>query len=132
MLKRVFSAIGWIGSILVFIAVGIRFLQPVWDRAAYWTAWAGLILVLLYLASQWRELGRVFSRRQARYGSLAATSILAVLGILVAVNYLAAKQDKRWDLTANQQFSLSPQTHNVLKKLDGPLKILVFARQPDF
>lgn len=132
MLKRLFSAIGWLGSVLVFIAVGIRFLHPVWDRAAYWTAWAGLALVVIYLASQWREFGRLFSRRQARYGSLAITSILAVLGILIAVNYLAAKQDKRWDLTANKLFSLSPQTHNVLSKLDAPLKILVFARQPEF
>lgn len=132
MLKRLFSAVGWIGSILVFIAVGIRFLHPVWDRAAYWTAWAGLVLVLLYLASQWREIGRIFSRRGTRYGSLAITSILAMLGILVAVNYVAAKQDKRWDLTANHAFSLSPQTHKVLAQLDAPLKMLVFARQPDF
>ena len=55
----------------------------------------------------------VFSRRQARYGTLAATSVLVVLGILVAINYIGARQNKRWDLTANKQFSLSDQSRNV-------------------
>jgi hypothetical protein len=60
----------------------------------------GLVCVLLYTLSQWREIGAVFPRRQARYGTLAATSVLVVLGILVAINYIGARQNKRWDLTA--------------------------------
>ena len=39
--------------------------------------------MLLYILSQWREIGRAFSGRQARYGTLAAASVLVVLGILV-------------------------------------------------
>ena len=44
-----------------------------------------------------------------------------VLGILFAINYIGSKQKKRWDLTANKQFSLSDQTRNVVGKLDAPL-----------
>src|SRR5262249_27196834 len=55
-----------------------------------------------------------------------------VLGILVAVNYIGVRQKKRWDLTANQSFSLSDQTRNVLGKLDAPLQVMVFAQETDF
>ncbi len=58
--------------------------------------------MLLYMLGQWREIGRLLQRRQARYGTLVVVSILVVLAILVAVNYLGARQNKRWDLTANQ------------------------------
>jgi len=44
----------------------------------------------------------------------------------VAVNYVSTRQNKRWDLTANQQFSLSDQTTKLLKDLKAPVKFLVF------
>ena len=59
-------------------------------------------------------------------------SILVVLGILVAINYIGSRQNKRWDLTANKQFSLSDQSRNVAAKLDAPLQVQVFAQEPQF
>ena len=132
MVNRILSIVGWIGTAMVFVALAIRFLYPAKEQWAYYLAWAGLVCVLLYTLGQWREIAKVFSRRQARYGTLAATSVLVVLGILVAINYIGAKQNKRWDLTANKQFSLADQTRNVLAKLDAPLQVLVFAKDEDF
>jgi len=132
MLNRILSVVGWLGTGLVLVAVAIRFGFPAKDQYAYYLAWAGLVCVLAYTLGQWREIARVFGRRQARYGTLAGVSVLVVLGILVAINYIGAKQNKRWDLTANKQFSLSDQTRTVLSKLDEPLQILVFAQETDF
>src|SRR6478672_3821821 len=132
MLNRILSLIGWLGTAMVFVAVAIRFGLPAKDQYAYYLAWAGLVCVLAYTLGQWREIARVFSRRQARYGTLAGISILVVLGILFAINYIGAKQKKRWDLTSNKQFSLSDQTRNVLSKLDSPLQVMVFAQEPEF
>jgi ABC-type uncharacterized transport system involved in gliding motility auxiliary subunit len=132
MLNRILSIVGWIGTALVFAAVAIRFGYPAKEQWAYYMAWAGLVCVLLYTLGQWREIAKVFSRRQARYGTLAATSVVVVLGILIAINYIGAKQNKRWDLTANKQFSLSDQSRNVLVKLDSPLQVLVFAKDEEF
>ena len=132
MMNRILSLIGWLGTAMVFVAVAIRFGYPAKEQWAFYLAWGGLVCVLLYTLSQWREIGGVFSRRQARYGTLAATSVLVVLGILVAINYIGARQNKRWDLTAAKQFSLSDQSRNVLSKLDAPLEVLVFAQEPDF
>src|SRR5262249_17792116 len=55
-----------------------------------------------------------------------------VLAILTLVNYISLYQNKRWDLTANKQFSLSDQSRNVLQKLDSPLQVTVFAQEPEF
>lgn len=132
MLNQVLGIVGWLGTALVFAAVAIRFLRPAWDQYAYWTAISGLVCVLLYTLSQWREIGRAFQRRQARFGTMAAVSVVAVLGILVIANYLAGRQNKRWDLTASKTFSLSDQSLKIVRGLDAPVKMLVFAQEPDF
>ncbi len=88
--------------------------------------------MVVYTISQWREIARMFSRRQTRQGTLAATSVLIVLAILVAINYIAKQQTKRWDLTAAKQYTLSDQSRNILAKLDAPLEILVFDRETEF
>ncbi|MBI3050286.1 MAG: GldG family protein [Acidobacteria bacterium] len=132
MFYRILSILGWIGTALVFGAVAIRFVRPEWNQYATWGAWAGLALVVLYTLGQWREILNYFRRRQARYGALATTGVLAALAITVAVNYLASRQNKRWDLTANQQNSLSEQTVKVLQGLQGPVKFTVFDRQTEF
>lgn len=131
-MKRILDLIGWFGFALVLIAVAIRFGFPAKEQYAYYFAWAGLVAVLLYTLGQWREIAAVFQGRQARYGTLAGVSILVVLAILVAINYIGAKQNKRWDLTTSKAFSLSDQTRTILSKLDSPLQILVFAQEPDF
>src|SRR5262245_50238228 len=132
MIQRILSIVGWLGMLLVIVAVGIRFGMPAREQYAFYLAWAGLVAVLIYTLGQWREIAAAFSGRQARYGTLAGVSILVVLGILAAINYIGSKQNKRWDLTANKQFSLSDQSRNVLSKLDSPLQIRVFAQEPEF
>ena len=132
MLKRILGLLGWLGVALVFAAVAIRFLKPEWQQYYNGLAIAGLVCTLLYILSQWREIGQAFAGRQARFGTLAAASVLVVFGILVAINYLSARHNRRWDLTAAHQFSLSDQTKKVLRDLKAPVRIRVFARSDDF
>jgi ABC-type uncharacterized transport system involved in gliding motility auxiliary subunit len=132
MMNRILSLIGWLGTAMVFVAVAIRFGYPAKEQWAYYLAWGGLVCVLAYTLGQWREIAKLFERRQARYGTLMGVSILVVLGILVAINYIGSKQNKRWDLTANKQFSLSDQSRNVVAKLDSPMQVQVFAQEPQF
>ncbi len=49
-----------------------------------------------------------------------------VLAILGAINWIAARQNKRWDLTAAGQFSMSDQTKQLLQSLKKPVTIRVF------
>src|SRR5258708_22189886 len=132
MLKRILGLLGWLGVALVFAAVAIRFLKPEWQQYYNGLPIAGLVCTLLSILSQWREIGQAFAGRQARFGTLAAASVLVVLAILVAINYLGNRHNKRWDLTAAKQFSLSDQTKKVLHDLNEPVKVRVFARSDEF
>lgn len=132
MLKRIIDILGWLGVALVVSAVLVRAWQP--ENVEVWRglAIAGLVTIVLYVAGQWREIGEAFQRRQTRYGALSAASVLIVLGILAGINYIAHRQNKRWDLTAAQQFSLSDQTRRVLGSLTQPLQIEVYSRTDRF
>lgn len=131
MVKRILGLLGWLGVALVFAAVAIRFLKPEWQPYYNGLAIAGLVCTLLYILSQWREIGQSFAGRQARFGTLTAASVLVVLAILVAINYLGTRHDKRWDLTNAKQFSLSDQTKKVLADLKEPVKVRVYTRSDD-
>ncbi len=132
MVNRILSLVGWLGTALVLVSLAIRFGYPAKEQYVPYFAWAGLVCLLAYMLGQWRDIAKVFQRRQARYGALTGASVLTVLAILVAVNYIGAKQKKRWDLTANKVFSLSDQSRNVVAKLDAPLQVVVFAQDTDF
>jgi ABC-type uncharacterized transport system involved in gliding motility auxiliary subunit len=128
MLNTIFGIIGWVGTLLVFVALAIRMFRPQWDQYAYWAAIAGLVLVLLYTLSQWREILRSFQKRETKLGAMTSISVIAVLAILVGVNYLVSRRDKRWDLTAAGTYTLSEQTIKVLNNLKTPVKFVVFGR----
>lgn len=128
MANKIFGIIGWIGTALVFGAVALRMFRPEWNQYATYMAWAGLASVLLYMAGQWRDVANFYKGRGARYGTMSLVSIVVFLGILVAVNYLATRQSKRWDFTANQVYSLSDQTIKILSELKEPVKFVVFER----
>ena len=130
MLKRILGIVGWLGTALVLAAVAVRFLRPEWDAYAYWLAWAGLVCILLYTLGQWREIARLLrAAAGAARHDLRRRASSSCSGILVAINYLASRENKRWDLTAAGQFTLSDQTRKVLQGLDAPLKVLVFEQE---
>ena len=49
--------------------------------------------------------------------------IVAMLGILVAFNFIAARGKARIDLTEERAYTLSEGTRNILAKLDTPVQI---------
>lgn len=131
-MAKIAALIGWIGTALVVVALGLRFLKPELDVYRTYTAWAGLACILVYLIAQWRESATGASARTTKMGTMSVVSIVAMLAILVAVNYLGVRQNKRWDFTANQVFSLSEQTLKVLRGLDAPARLTVYDQATQF
>lgn len=86
----------------------------------------GAIAIIGWLVASWGQLGSIAGSRRTRYGANAAIYSLAFIGLLIAVNYIAARYPHRFDLTAEKVFSLSPQSDNVLKSLKRPLKMYGF------
>jgi len=126
MLNTIFGIVGWIGTLLVFAGVAIRMFRPEWDQYAYWAAIAGLVCVVLYTLTQWRDIARSFQKRETKLGAMMSISVVAVLAILIGVNWVVTRRDKRWDLTAAASYTLSDQTVKVLGGLKTPVKVLVF------
>jgi len=126
MAQRILGILSWVGVALVFGALVVQFAKPEWQDYARYGAYTGLGLVLLYTLGQWREIVAFFRRRNARYGTIAASSVVVVLGILIAINYLSDRRNKRWDLTENKQYSLSEQSNKLLASLTAPARFMVF------
>ena len=127
-MKRLVGLLGWLGVVLVVIALGLRVWRPEMQPTYRALAIAGLIVTGLYALSQWRDVARSFSGRNVRLGSMAAGSVALVLAILVGVNWISSRQNKRWDFTEGGQFSLSDQTRQILRGLTKPLGVKVFYR----
>jgi ABC-type uncharacterized transport system involved in gliding motility auxiliary subunit len=124
--KRVLGLLGWLGVVLVLAGVALRFLKPELQQWYQGLAIAGLVVTAIYTLSQWRDIARSFQGRNVKYGSIAFGGIVVVLGILVGINWIAAQQNKRWDLTAAKQFSLSDQTIKIVTELKKPVTARVY------
>ena len=132
MSKKLSELLGWVGIALVGGALVVRFTMPDQQEVWWWSAVAGIVVIGLYGLTQWRDIIDSLGVRQARYGALATSSIILALGILVAINFILLRQNKRWDLTAGNQYSLSDQTVQILESLESPIRIVVFARDVEF
>jgi ABC-type uncharacterized transport system involved in gliding motility auxiliary subunit len=124
--KKLLGLLGWLGLALVVAALVLWMAKPDWESTRRGLALAGLVVTAIYTASQWRDIARSFGGRQAKYGSIAAGGVVVFLGLLVAVNYISNRQNKRWDLTAAKQFSLSDQTKKILTDLKRPVSVKVY------
>ena len=125
-MKKLIGVLGWLGVVLVAAAVVIRFSKPELLEWSQRLALAGLVATVLYMLGYWRDISRSFQGRNVKYGSIALSSVVLVLGILIGVNWIASRQNKRWDLTASKQYSLSDQTRKILTELKQPVTIRVF------
>ena len=132
MSKKLSELLGWVGIALVGGALVVRFTMPDQQEVWWWSAVAGIVVIGLYGLTQWRDIIDSLGVRQARYGALAASSVILALGILVAINFILLRQNTRWDLTAGSQYSLSDQTVQILESLESPIRIVVFARDVEF
>jgi gliding motility-associatede transport system auxiliary component len=86
----------------------------------------GILLLVLYLTSSRENLSTFLGERSTKYGANAVVYSLIFLAILVAVNYLAARHNHRFDLTKQNVFSLSTQSSGALAKLDKPIEVVAF------
>ena len=78
-----------------------------------------------YILLDPQRIRSVLSGRQASYGSNALIMVLAFLGIVIAINYLAYSNDIQWDWTEDQTYTLTSASVNIAKSL--PLSVTVDA-----
>ncbi len=80
----------------------------------------------------WKDrIGGGSGRRMLEGANLAVYTVI-VVAIGVLANWFVNRHDRRWDLTPNQKYSLSPQSIKMLKGLDRDVTIYVFDRERSF
>lgn len=92
---------------------------------------SALLCLLLFAVVHFSRLKAFSARRSTRMGANSLLMILLFVSILAIVNFLAARHSIRWDLSENQNFSLSPQTYRVLRSLPREVLVTVFTREKD-
>ena len=128
-LKRLVDFLAPLGFILAVAAVAWSRISPFGKalpgELRYYLL-AALALVLAHLVLRFEDVMRLVGRRQLKYGGNTLVLVLAVLGILAGVNYVVARNTKRFDLTKDQRYSLSDQTRKVVSGLQQDVKITYF------
>ena len=92
---------------------------------------SALLCLITFVVAHFSGLKAFSARRSTRIGANSILMIFLFVAILMIVNFLAARHSIRWDLSENQNFSLAPQTHRVLRNLPREVTITVFTREKD-
>jgi len=133
-MSRFIPILGGVGVILALAGVIAPFLLP----QSQWLTTVCEILALLCLSIvcvyHLKTIKRFSQQRSTRMGLNSIVAVVLVGAILVILNFLAARHAPEWDYSETQHFTLSRQTYQVLRKLEQPVAIKVFAheRSPNF
>jgi ABC-type uncharacterized transport system involved in gliding motility auxiliary subunit len=125
----------WVGLGLVLVGLSTSIVAGVWSPVALGLVIGGLVLMALWFVLGWLNAADSASpwwrQRSMQVGTNALLTTLAVLTILGGINFLAVRMPKQIDFTEVQQFSLAPQTKQVLQNLKQPVKLMLFSTEPE-
>ncbi len=92
---------------------------------------AGGVLVLAGIVLGFQGIIHFFSKRSSQLGTNTTILVLAVIGILVAINFVGERHHKRFDLTTEKLFTLSDQTRKIVGGLQTDVTVIRFSKEPD-
>jgi ABC-type uncharacterized transport system involved in gliding motility auxiliary subunit len=72
----------------------------------------------------------VLGRRATRYGLNVMLSMLLLLALLVLVELISSRNNRRFDFSEGKRYTLSDQTIKVVKNLTTDVKAVAFYRPP--
>ena len=108
-----------LGLIVILLLPSIRY-----------AAWAILALGVILLATafiiDFRRVSRALTGRRGRFGTGTTVMVSVFIGITLLVNAISIGNYQRFDVTGLAQFTLTPQTKDVLSELETPVEVLAF------
>lgn len=128
MLRKITDNIGYAGFLFLFTSFFYYSVFKQWDWKFEIAFYGGVGLILIYIATNFSRLRASLKTRVVQYGAAAGLMTLLVLGILVLTNFLNFRHHKRVDLTEQQMYSLSEQTHKVIGNLEVDVEVVGFFR----
>jgi ABC-type uncharacterized transport system involved in gliding motility auxiliary subunit len=91
----------------------------------------GGVLILAWLVLDFSSLIGFFSKRSSKLGTNTTVLVIAVLAILVFLNYLGFRHHKTFDLTTEKLYTLSDQTKKIVDPIRADVQVYMFAKPSD-
>ena len=117
-------------AVLGLVALLIGFIVMLLLPSIQYAAWGILVLGILLLATafiiDFRRVSRALTGRRGRFGVSATVMASIFIGIILLVNAISIGSYHRFDVTGVAQFTLAPQTKEVLSGLETPVQIMAF------
>jgi len=117
-------------AVLGLVALLIGFIVMLLLPSIRYTAWGILVLGILLLVAaffiDFRRVSRALTGRRGRFGVSTTVMASIFVGIILLVNAISIGNYHRFDVTGVAQFTLTPQTKEVLSKLETPVEALFF------
>ena len=123
--SKIWRNLVWPGIGLTMAGLSAGVVSGQWGAVPMVLMILGLALVLFWVLLMvtakefWRS-------RSTQAGTNALIAVTAMVLILALLNFLVARYPQRVDLTENQIFSLAPQSKEVVRALDKPVKAYIF------
>lgn len=86
----------------------------------------GVLAFAVFVYARFGLVRAAVTSRSARYGSNTLLISVAFIGIVGIIAFLSGRYVYRFDTTANQQFTLSPMTIQVVQGLTQPVNAVAF------
>ncbi len=119
----IFALLGLVSIVIGFI---ISLVLPEIKVIAYVLIGFGLILVGAAAVIDFRRVKGAVSSRRGKFGTGTSVMVIVFVGIIIFVNAISVGVYHQFDLSALSQFTLSPQTKDVLAKVKTNINVLCF------
>ncbi len=115
-----------VGAVAVLAGLGIFLFIRELRGASYTVMALGGIMLLVSLMASFVEVRSAITGRRGRYGTNTAVMIVAFIALALLLQVVVLRNSVRWDVTATRQYTLAPQTVEILKNLKQPIKATAF------
>ncbi len=129
-MKKYRQYLVWVSPCLALMGITAGLVSNSWGAIP-----SGLLIAAIATSSLWlifySPRSKWLSKRSTQSGTNALVATLSVFVILGLVNFLAVRYPTRVDLTETGLYTLAPQSRQLVKSLSQPVKVWVFARNPN-
>jgi len=126
------SIIAVVGLLVLVLGLILMLVLPEISYGIWVILGLGVALLAIALVLEFRRVRKAVTGRRGRFGL--GTTVMAVIfiGITIFVNAISIGNYHRFDTSSLSQFTLTPQTIEVIKDLQEPIKITGFFVENDY
>jgi ABC-type uncharacterized transport system involved in gliding motility auxiliary subunit len=124
--------IALLGLVVLVAGLVVMLLLPEIEAAAWGILAVGVALLAIAFVINFRRVRSAVAGRRGRFGLGTGIMASVFIGITILVNAISIGQYHRFDTSSLSQFTLTPQTVDVLEELDTPVKAIGFMVPDDY